>query len=637
MQICRKIQRQLYGAARIAVALFWFAAALFVVSIAAAFDASAQAVSQSKPETQLRTALHPAVPNKDVRRLQRLLKLLANQNPSRFSSVDPGVIDGRLGAGTVRAIRNFQRISNVSETGVITRDLYTQIITAQSESPAPDFAPKQNTTPSVLPTKPTVSGPANAPASQRYAQLGSIKEESRIVHEWMRLQEANPDYLKGRAPIIEMANLGDRGTYYRILVGPFKNFERARTFCSALRKQKQSCLVKKGLGETYTANREQLQIAKPKVVKAERVSPLKPEAQADPVDLAKKKARTSLPDPADDQTSKPPADPPVAVVETAMEKQETSIPVPPPAPTIVIAPGAPAASPEAGELQTKDTATADPNKEETKYPAGVELPTGTKGKAGANSQLSALSPRQADSVSERELAKQSDQAVSGDAKPTAAPPPPATTLVQWLTRVGRISAQYYMGPTIAAAAGTVFGLLILVWHQRRRRNLAFEAILVSPWFEDSNRDETDQAETFAQSEKEPEDLLEELRTQFDADDLVESRRARDTFLNGIPELNNNASVAGYSGEYAMLVNRKLNQLLSSDPDTYKSIFLNWIFLNHVADRISSSEYTMKRLDPRIQDEFRLLASLFKIHLLELEARHHVRQRLPNIFAALNGL
>jgi len=161
-------------------------------------------------------------------------------------------------------------------------------------------------------------------------------------------------------------------------------------------------------------------------------------------------------------------------------------------------------------------------------------------------------------------------------------------------------------------------------------------MLVAPWFEDTEKDNPGRVEPQPRYQAAPTNLLDELRAQFDADDLVASRNIRDTFLNDIPELND-GSATDYSGEHAMLVNRKLNQLLSSDPDSYKAIFLNWIFLNHVADKIASSDYTIKRLDPRIQHEFRLLATLFKIHLLELEARHHVRQRLPNIYTALHDL
>jgi len=593
---------------------------------------TSDAAAETARTDNKKTALHAT--NKDVRRLQRLLKLLANQHPARFASVDPGVIDGRFGPGTIVAIRNFQRIRGVPETGAITRELYTQIITAQSESPAPTVTLGVKDAQTASPPKPVAPPKGVAPASNRFAQLGSIKDESQVVREWARLQQANPEYLKGRTPVIEAANLGDRGTYYRILVGPFENFERAKSFCDALQKQKQSCLVKKRSGATNVANNQPAQTRSPETVEPEPASPPKPVATADPV--VSEKTSDTNPPAAPVATGKPnsPADPPAqaAAVKAAeqpiVENVETKNDVLPlsalPTTTVDASVDAAAGAPQTDSAQSDVPGQSDGTADAKPQPTPKSL-------TDAQSERTKLAnldtgPKSSDKA---------DQAVSSDTKPHRATQS-ATTLVQWLARVDRYSLQSYLGPTVAAAAGTAFGLLLLVWRQRRRRDLVFESMLVTPWFEDTEKDNPGRVEPLPRNQDEPTGLLEELRSQFDADDLVASRNIRDTFLQEIPELKD-GSATGYSGEHAMLVNRKLNQLLSSDPDSYKSIFLNWIFLNHVADKIASSDYTIKRLDPRIQYEFRLLATLFKIHLLELEARHHVRQRLPNIYTALHDL
>lgn len=627
MDICRKLRRQTF---RCVFGLM----ALFIAPTTLWFDALAEDVSPPNTRTGVQSTSPQPTANKDVHRLQRLLKLLANQNPARFSSVDPGIPDGKVGRGTITAIRNFQRITGNPETGAITNELFRQILKAQSERPASTEIPPQPATSksTALPDQ-KISGNGNPAPPQRFAQLGSIKDESQIGDEWTRLQQANPKHLSGWTPIIEIANLAERGTYYRILVGPFETFERAKMFCNELRKQRQSCLVKKGTGARHSTNLRPKKNPTPVPAIPTPIASPKPEEKSDANSIKKSgvphtanKNAPALPsDPVGNKDSDIPTEsstPVEAVVETSLP-QTTSAAPNESAPNMRAAPTNPKGNIGSGSATSTFVETADMNKPVKPLP-----------------KLATNSPPTGSTVSDASSAKTdgTDRSNPSKAKPLSNTQP-VTALAQWQVRADSHSHQSYLGPTFAAVAGTVIGILVLVWWQHRQRNLAFDAILGSPIFDDqgqhnSIRKKSEHFESSPQEEERPKNPLEELQTQFDADDLVESRRVRDTFLKSITELND-AVTNAYSGEHAMLVNRKLNQLISSDPDTYKAIFLNWVFLNHVADEISTAELTMKRLDPRIQAEFQLLASLFKIHLLELEARHHVRQRLPNLFSALN--
>ena len=86
-------------------------------------------------------------------------------------------------------------------------------------------APKQ-----VAPSKPAVAKPA-APAPRRghYAvQVGSSQDKSKAALQIETLKKNE------FAAYLETANLGDKGTYYRVMIGPFQTKARAKEAQSSL-------------------------------------------------------------------------------------------------------------------------------------------------------------------------------------------------------------------------------------------------------------------------------------------------------------------------------------------------------------------------------------------------------------------
>ncbi len=59
------------------------------------------------------------------------------------------------------------------------------------------------------------------------------------------LQAKYPNQLGGRAPIIRRADLGEKGTFYRALVGPFASAEEAAGLCSGLKAAGGNCIVQR--------------------------------------------------------------------------------------------------------------------------------------------------------------------------------------------------------------------------------------------------------------------------------------------------------------------------------------------------------------------------------------------------------
>jgi hypothetical protein len=96
------------------------------------------------------------------------------------------------------------------------------------------------------PSAPVATAPAAAPAAGGYAvQVTSQRSEAEAQTEFKSLQAKFPGQLGNRQPIIHRADLGDKGTFYRALVGPFASSEAAAAMCSNLKAAGGSCIVQK--------------------------------------------------------------------------------------------------------------------------------------------------------------------------------------------------------------------------------------------------------------------------------------------------------------------------------------------------------------------------------------------------------
>jgi len=75
-------------------------------------------------------------------------------------------------------------------------------------------------------------------------QVTSQRTEAEAQASFRELKAKYPQ-LSGREPIIRRADLGDKGTYYRALVGPFGSAEKAVDLCSGIKAAGGSCIVQK--------------------------------------------------------------------------------------------------------------------------------------------------------------------------------------------------------------------------------------------------------------------------------------------------------------------------------------------------------------------------------------------------------
>jgi len=74
-------------------------------------------------------------------------------------------------------------------------------------------------------------------------QLGSVRSEGVALEEWDRIKRTNQDLLGHLTAVAVRAELGDKGTYYRIQAGPVADAATAQRLCGELKQRHLGCLI----------------------------------------------------------------------------------------------------------------------------------------------------------------------------------------------------------------------------------------------------------------------------------------------------------------------------------------------------------------------------------------------------------
>lgn len=83
-----------------------------------------------------------------------------------------------------------------------------------------------------------------APPSGRYLiQIASTQEETAIEREWRRLLVRHSEVLGEKQKYVKRADLGDKGIWYRLQVGPFAQRDDASAACESLKAKRVGCFV----------------------------------------------------------------------------------------------------------------------------------------------------------------------------------------------------------------------------------------------------------------------------------------------------------------------------------------------------------------------------------------------------------
>ena len=101
----------------------------------------------------------------------------------------------------------------------------TQVSTASTAAPAP-------------------VGAGDPLSGSHVVQVGAFRSENEADVYWTRMEGKVGSYLDGKAKHVERADLGDRGVYYRLRIGPFATSGDASAYCSGLKERGQDCLIR---------------------------------------------------------------------------------------------------------------------------------------------------------------------------------------------------------------------------------------------------------------------------------------------------------------------------------------------------------------------------------------------------------
>ena len=109
-------------------------------------------------------------------------------------------------------------------------------------APAPTV--KQTTKPMELASKLKVVS-TSPPGSGYLIQLSAVRTEQAAKSEWVRLAKKHPDVLSGLETVIQRADLGSRGIFYRVRGGWLATRTEAKSVCAELLRRNVGCIIVK--------------------------------------------------------------------------------------------------------------------------------------------------------------------------------------------------------------------------------------------------------------------------------------------------------------------------------------------------------------------------------------------------------
>jgi len=114
----------------------------------------------------------------------------------------------------------------------------------QGAQPAPAAPEPRTRVAATNPAQPPAPG-SGASGGGYVVQVSSQRNEADAQASYKALQGKFPAVLGSREPLIKRADLGEKGVYYRAMVGPFGTPEEASQFCGSLKTAGGQCVVQR--------------------------------------------------------------------------------------------------------------------------------------------------------------------------------------------------------------------------------------------------------------------------------------------------------------------------------------------------------------------------------------------------------
>jgi hypothetical protein len=200
------------------------------------------AASVAPPGSQFAAAGNGTMPNSEPRKI-KTLPVRADQSDGAATPVTPAAPPTTKPAAAAKtspaAPRNQPSAANANASSNAPLSL-----APQGNEPAP--APAAETRTRVAATNPVQAAPSAGGSSGGYlVQVSSQRNEADAQASFRALQSKFPAVLGSRSPVIKRADLGDKGVYYRTMVGPFGSSDEASQFCGSLKTAGGQCVVQR--------------------------------------------------------------------------------------------------------------------------------------------------------------------------------------------------------------------------------------------------------------------------------------------------------------------------------------------------------------------------------------------------------
>jgi SPOR domain len=188
-------------------------------------------------------ASNGTMPNNEPRKI-RTLSVRGDQPDTTAATqapASPPPAAGAKPAAAAKTARNAPSPANANASANAPMSISPQ--SAQDSVAPPAAEPRAR----VAATNPAQTEPAASPAASGgggyLVQISSQRNEADAQSSFKALQGKFPSVLGSQTPVIKRADLGEKGVYYRAMVGPFGTSDEAAQFCNSLRSAGGQCFV----------------------------------------------------------------------------------------------------------------------------------------------------------------------------------------------------------------------------------------------------------------------------------------------------------------------------------------------------------------------------------------------------------
>lgn len=115
----------------------------------------------------------------------------------------------------------------------------------EDSGPRPPIAPTPAIppNPTIQPKVATAAPAAPAASGKVEVRLGSLRSPDAARDEWRRLKQQNADLLGNLRANAVSVDLGEKGTYYRIMAGPLADHAAAERLCAEMKRRNHGCIL----------------------------------------------------------------------------------------------------------------------------------------------------------------------------------------------------------------------------------------------------------------------------------------------------------------------------------------------------------------------------------------------------------